>query len=484
VGLITCYIGEFRKGGDSPAITDFVLHPPSPRAAQTLGSVFLQASGAAGLNFALDWSRRSSVAQIPHMESFSVDLLSSGLEKLLAGPIQHPAVGLLLADFFDPDPGQYGIMFDLDTEDNVVGPRQGCAIFVAGIQQALSNGGNAALLEFVACTAVHELGHALNLWHVENSFMAAHPSADGPHAYEFTPEQQQYLARAANPADARFVLPGPGCSDYGQRPDGVSAPDDTSPFLGPGPGAPARALVLQIALSHQAFHSFEPVELDVTLSLAEGEPESVSVPNAIDPGYESFQIWITDPSGERRRLKSLTRFCRSNGELTIAAGQPYRRDVPIFRQRGGSTFPQAGKHQVQVVFRMAPGRVLLSNSVECEVLPAEPASEGWRAGREILGSQEGRRLLRFKSMPPTPYGYERLIQYAQTHASDVTAAAIEYALGKSILNTVSHTPGRVKSTRGLSKRAKQHLTAAAASGRLGLHRSQVVDTLLAGKARS
>jgi hypothetical protein len=86
-------------------------------------------------------------------------------------------------------------------------------------------------------------------------------------------------------------------------------------------------------------------------------------------------------------------------------------------------------------------------------------------------------------MPPTSYGYEQLTHYARTHASKATAATIEYALGKSMLNAVNHSDGSVQSTRALGKRAKEHLNTAAASDTLGVHRRQIVDALVAAKGR-
>jgi hypothetical protein len=304
---VSCYVGDFRLGGNAPAVDDFLVHPNADSdVAQTARSVFLQASGAAALDVALDWSRRDSVAQIPHFNAVSVADLSGALDKLLTGA-KHPAVGLLLADYFEPDPDQYGAMFDLDTQDPIVGPRQGCAIFVAGIQAALESAGRGndpnALVEFIAYTAMHEIGHAFNLWHMEGSYMRPFPHPEAPGPYGFLDKQQQYLALAANPNNTRFVLPGHGRTNYGERPDGWSGLDDTNPFA--GPAGRSRSLVFRIGLSHQSFYSFEPVELDVRLSLPPGIKKSFEVPNEIDPGYDSFQIWITEPSGERRRLPIL-----------------------------------------------------------------------------------------------------------------------------------------------------------------------------------
>jgi hypothetical protein len=479
---VTCYLGDFRLGGNAPAINNLLVHPNAgSSAAQTPGSVFLQASGPAALDVAFDWSRRDSVAKIPHFKSVSVADLSAALNNLLAGAIEQPEVGLLLADYFEPDPTQYGAMFDLDTHASG-SPRQGCAIFVTAIMLALKNAGvgndPSALLEFISYTAIHEIGHAFNLWHIDGSYMQPYPHPESPGPYGFVDKQKNYLALAANPNDARFVLPGPGCSNYGERPEGWRGLDDSNPLEGPAPRSPT--LKLQIGLSHQSFYSFEPVELDVCLALPRGVKKPVDIPNEIDPGYDSFQIWITEPSGERRRYRSLTRFCRSHGKCTVSPKKPYRRDISIFRQSGGSTFRAVGRHLIQVVFRISPRRTLWSNIVECEVKSADSSSETWLAGRELLGSLEGRELLRFKTTLAPAAHDNSFTRFADKHAAPETAAAIHYALGKSFLHRAAHSD-ESKETRQWLKKGLKYLEKALASTALGPHRRRVIEGLLDGR---
>lgn len=475
---VTCYVGDFRLGGNAPAINDLLVHPNAgSHVAESARSVFLQASGAAALDVALDWSRRGTVAQIPHFNAVSVADLSGALVKLLAGAKQ-PAVGLLLADFFEPDPDQYGAMFELDGQDPL-GPRQGCAIFAGGIQAALESAGRGndpnALLEFIAYTAMHEIGHAFNLWHVEGSYMRPFPHPESPGPYGFVDKQQQYLALAANPSDERFVLPGHGSSNYGERPDGWSGLDDSNPFA--GPGGRSRSPVFRIDLSHQSFYSFEPVELDVCLSLPRGVKRSIEVPNEIDPGYDGFQIWITVPSGERRRYRAFTRFCRSNGKRTVSAKQPYRRDISLFRESGGSTFRVAGRHSIQVAFRISSKRTLWSNVVTCEVKSADWTSNKWRQARELLESPEARHLLRFKTPLIREHDYTKFSQFAAKHASAETAATIHYALGKTFLHFAARDVTS-KQSREWQKRGLKQLGTALETRALGAHRRRVIEEML------
>lgn len=480
---ITCYLGEFRLGGNSPSINELLVHPTSGSTpSQTLSGVFLQASGPAALGVALDLSRRDSVAGIPHFKSVSVADLSAALDKLLSGATQ-PAVGLLLADYFEPDPSQYGAMFDLDTHDAIVSPRQGCVIFVTAIAQALQDAGISepqALLEFTAYTAIHELGHAFNLWHVPESYMQPFPNPAVPGPYGFVDKQQQYLSLAANSNAARFVLPGPGCSNYAERPDGWSGLDIDNPFEGPAPRSPK--IKLHIALSHQSFYGFEPVELDVRLALARTAKTPAEVPNEIDPGYASFQIWMTEPSGERRLYRSFARFCRSHGKITVSRKKPYRRDISIFRQSVGSTFRSPGRHLIQVAFRLSAEQTVWSNIVECEVKSADYRSTTWVAGRELLGSREGHTLLRFKRAPSASEFDDAILDFANKQASSETAAAIRYALGKSLLLRAAHG-NKSKESSKWRKQGLKHLGMALNCSTLGPHRKRVIEAMIERKGR-
>jgi hypothetical protein len=92
--------------------------------------------------------------------------------------------------------------------------------------------GDAALHEFVAYIAVHELGHVFNLWHLtDSSFMQSHPDPAHPGRLDFAPIQAHYLALAADPMTAGFVPPGPVRSEFGTRPHGFPSAED-NPFAG------------------------------------------------------------------------------------------------------------------------------------------------------------------------------------------------------------------------------------------------------------
>ena len=403
-----------------------------------------------------------------------------GLSRLLGheGGSNPPAVGLLLADSYAPASSQYGLMFDIDGGGSF-GPRQGCAVFLAAIKQAMPDGaGEAAFNQFVAYTAIHELGHAFNLWHVAgtSSFMQPHPDPANPGSCSFDPSEAHYLGLAANPNAVDFVLPGPGRSHFGTRPHGFPSGDQDHPFE--GPSKRKAGLAMKIALSHDRFWSFEPVELDVELNLLRGQSKAIGVLDEIDPGYPSFQIWITRPDGERFRYRPQSRFCYPNGKRLISRAQPFRRDISICRQTGGYTFATPGRYQVQAALRLPSRQFVISNAVECEVLPADPESTIWTRSSALLQTFEARRLLRYKRRPASHSGYAQMAQFADDKTTPAaTGAAIHYALGKAFVRSAESELNRAQAEQ-MRDRGAGHLRRALDHRQFGRHRTESATALL------
>jgi len=243
------------------------------------------------------------------------------------------------------------------------------------------------------------------------------------------------------------------------------------------------ALKLEIELSLREFWQFEPIELDVTISVPDAKSKPVTIPNEIDPGYASFEIWITRPNQERHRYRPLKRFCGNPEMRQIRPGKPFTRDMSIGKQSGGFTFASAGKHQIQVVLQLSPGKSVFSNTLECEVLPTDPDSATYTAMRELFSVQDIVNFLRYKSRIPSRSSYSRLRQFAETHHAARTAADIYYCFGRGLLNS-SQTEADRRRAHHLRRDGIRHLERAADHPLLSRHRSTIAQRLLSKYAAS
>ena len=449
---VTCYVADFNlRPGFFPLISSLAVN------GRVIDDYLQQASGPAAIDVTLDYSRRGLLPEFLGPLGVSTDQMMEGLGRLLAGVPSSgkTSMGLLIADACAEAPDQFGLMFDLEGDGGGLGPRQGCAVFLTAIATALGvEPTDPSARDFISFIALHEIGHAFNLWHVnDNSIMQAHPRAGDLGSMQFEDTQKHFLSLAGGSGTSRCVLPGVGCSAYGTRPPGFPS-GDSQPFSGPVRGH--KKLDLHIALSTESLWHFEPIELDVTLSVTKKDGKAVLVPNEIDPAYASFQIWITRPDGVRIRYRPMARFCRRNGTLRITPDAPFARDIAIGRQAGGYTFAIPGRHQVQAAFAVKADEFILSNVVTCEVKPPLPSSAEWVAARIALDNAEARHFLQYKRRVPSLQTYARLEDYASSGAaSPHTAAAIRFAVGRALVKGASSHAGTPD--RDLLALGRQHL---------------------------
>lgn len=471
---VTCYVGELKG---LPLDGDLEVHGHSISYYFQQASILI--SGSPAIDLTIDFSRRKSLQP---QGGLGVDegQLQNALTQLLepAGSSDEGyAVGLILADSYQGAGDYvYGFMFDLDRQGPPIGPRQGCAVFVNKIHADVDADGtnDQGFRDYVAYTAIHELGHVFNLWHVQDppSFMVPNPS-DFLKAFDFADDQKVYLQHAGDhdPTHPPYVLPG-GSAFNDRGPIGTSGGDQ--PFTA---SEAASALKLEIRLSHQEFWHFEPVELDVQLSSPDPASGAVTIPDEIDPGYTCFEIWITRPDGERRRFRPLTHFCGNPMKRQLSHEQPFDRDISIFRQSGGYTFPMAGRYEIQAVLRLLPEKSVASNIVECQVLRVRPDSEAYLLMREAFMPAEVVELLRYRSRLPSRPHYLRLKRFADSHSSTASAAAVHYSLGRALIKSSSAEADARRSDR-LRKQGLSHLEKAANHPQLSIHRCTIAERLL------
>jgi hypothetical protein len=263
----------------------------------------------------------------------------------------------------------------------------------------------------------------------------------------------------------------PGGSNFGDRGDLKVGGDGSSADASDG------MLRFKIRVSHEEIFFFEPVELDVRIYLARGARRAMRIPDEIDPAYDNFTLWITDPTGERRRYRPTQRYCRKTAFRTIAPNCPFERDITIFGQAGGYTFQRAGTYRLQAVLQRLGSRNLVSNEIKLMVLPSQLRSAEYRYLRSTLAHPDAATVLYYRAGVPRGKGVGILQEACLKRSTSRAASACNYALGRLFLKHA-----RIgKSSRQKNKywtRAHDHLSRAMDSKHFGGHRRTIAENLL------
>jgi predicted Zn-dependent protease len=473
---VICYVTEVNLYHNLPVL-DNGLKVAGTSISEYFRLASLQNSGDPAIDLTIDWSRKDIVPPSP---DYGMDdgQLQHALELLLNTAVSKDTaqVGLILANFYSQASSAYGYMFDLNFHTSMLGPRQGCAVFLGQIHNATGSD-EKSFRDRVVFTAIHEIGHLFNLWHVDNpaSFMKPPPNDDLLNSCSFVSDHERYLQFAADPTVASFVLPGKSASDFDTRVPGQDYPSGGDSFYLP---ENAPDITVKIGLSHQRFWHFEPVELDVEVSLSDPAAGAISIPDEIDPGYARFEVWITRPDGELHRYRPARRFCANPEKRQISHDKPFRRDISIFRQSGGYTFVKVGRYQIQVRLQLSPDRQIISNYVECEVLKAQPESNDYTAIQDALSSVDAAKFLCYHSHLPARADLARMRHFAEVCHASPSGAAVNYLLGRVFLKAAAATCDADRAL-DLRNHAQHHFTKIADHPLLSTHRSAIVKGLLA-----
>jgi hypothetical protein len=176
-----------------------------------------------------------------------------------------------------------------------------------------------------------------------------------------------------------------------------------------------------------------PLNSTFNLSLQAGKSaQPLKIPDRLDPGYSTFEIWIEEPSGERRRYRSTKHYCATNTELLIGARDKFQRDISIFAESGSYTFRKAGIHRIWAIFQVSNRRILQSKPIE--VMVRSRHLHETRAQRRL---DETRRLLTtsvrtlfYRSGFIRPREVAALEELIARHPREHSGAAAQYALGR------------------------------------------------------
>ncbi len=230
---VTCYCGRLRPQLD----LSFSLSLAGKSISEYFRYGSMDQNGVPDINLQIDTTSRYNNSIIPDERPTTAFYLQNALMRLTQNPLNTNKVnniGLILADRFESRPGVLGFMFDLgfnpsgiDSVNSIYTdvPREGCAIFLNAIRQIRPS--DDAFSKETVFTAIHELGHVFNLWHLENpkTFMAtSNNSTPYPEtAYYFHKSHRDYLHQASVNSHVW-----PGGSHFDERT--IADPSFNNPF--------------------------------------------------------------------------------------------------------------------------------------------------------------------------------------------------------------------------------------------------------------
>ncbi|WP_310278267.1 hypothetical protein [Flavobacterium piscis] len=385
--------------------------------------------GVPGINLLMDQLSRINTSIIGPNAKTDTFHLQEALRRLTRNDVFNrniDSIGLLFADRFYGHAGVFGYMFDqgfdpegIERVDQVFHmlPREGCVVFLDEIRDHRNSGDYANEVMF---TAIHELGHVFNLWHIEdklNFMKTSSPdrSAYGSEAQLFTRNHRLRLHNATDP----YVRP--GGKPYSTW--GMGGPPANNPFK---ETQKEQYLKLEIEILQNEFWYFEPIEMDIRLS-AIVKGKVFEVPDELDPGYERFCIYITRPDGTVTKYKSTKHFCHNNGTLKISSGEGFQRDISIFGQSGGYTFEGDGLYSVECFFK--PYQTWIrSNTIEVNVKSPLPRSQSYSKIKNLFSNSQTAKLLYYRSGYYSQEIIRELTQQSKKKRGGHLTANLSYAL--------------------------------------------------------
>ncbi len=382
-------------------------------------------------------------------------------------------VRLLLCGAYQPKPEIFGVMFDtgFDTEFDhfysqqpsiVSPPRQGCAIFLNSIYQAR---GKLAWESQAFFTSIHELGHIFNLGHIETQPNFMHSSSSSgtfmplgdSDYYQFVQPHKQLLEKSPN---SPSIWPGGSKFDPTINPyDGITEPFNENQKSRFG-------LQIKLDMARRSFQYYDPVELDIELSVVPGISKSFRVPDAVDPGYEIFRLWIEEPTGERRLYRSPRHYCWNGRHLTIAPGKSFNRDISIFGESGGYTFKRKGIYRILAEFSISRKYIIRSTPLEFEIQPVSMSTDSMQR-QAVFTSRTSKRLFYYRATPNDESLLEQLISYFNQFPKDSASASFWYNLSRAYAKRLEINS--INRDKALAQKIREFLLRAIDDRVLGIH---------------
>lgn len=475
---VDCFIGTLRDGLVLPPLPLRLGHAPLER---YLASAARDTDGR-HLQVSVRTSALSSCTR-PAYEETNIPTLETALNALFPGQpsLGLPSrVGIIFADTYKPRDSLLGLMFDVAPFAGVE-HREGCAVFLDAIREFRKAEPPARQEDEIGFTTLHELGHCFNLWHAERprfapNFMASSETEIfDDNAWFFLSEHESYLRLAdAKASVSKYVLP--GGSPFDVRPNGWFQGGDIRGGIRSDPArSPKGTLQLRIRTDQKEIWHFDPLELEVELSVGARSSRLHRVPDEVDPGYDRFQIWIEEPDGRRRLYRAPVRYCANPRSLEIRTRQPFKRDVTIFAGAGGYTFRMPGEHHLSASFRVSARKVLWSNTTRVTLKAARPGLREFDDMARVLTRPRVGKFLFDRRSTLAARDVEYMAELTRRYPNSSAAASILFAVGAQVARESVHAGSERKA---MARYARRLLSAAGGQRGLGRHRRRRIKELL------
>lgn len=369
-------------------------------------------------------------------------------------PADRLHVHLFVCGYLAGDPNVLGIMYDFGEDDLNRRPREGVSIFYDHPMLSDPRVPRDERLREYVFTAVHEIGHALNLLH---SFDKSRPASlswmNYPHLFPFGQEAPQghdgtveFWRRFPESFDEeelhhlRHGTPrevAAGGFPFGTYEEGTSAPlggsaDPRRTSLGANPLRVIGDVELCVTPLKRQYALGEPVFLCIK---ARNVGTHVRlIPNALDPTEGYVRLTIRRPDGRVELYRPPMRLCKQAQMVAVPPGSDLTFDgAPLFLSAGGPVFTEPGTYLIRADLAGVDGsRVVASAPAPIRILVPDPALE--RFAEESWRWMDGLRAVYLRHPLATLRGWNETEEEARVagldrQAGNTTWSYLNYVAG-------------------------------------------------------